>query len=179
MKLNISLLLLALFCVWGSVAHTASVHKWVDDNGVTHYSDQAPNSGVYAAKHIEVSNIYVTSDNQDNYYSVTNQWARMREERLERKKLQLEKAALKQAQTAPVPQVVFLGEQEHQEHRYYSVNPYGHGYRQHNRFNKYTGKKHARHYVNGFGKSYRGSSCRLQRRGNSRFRNSGLTLSIR
>ena len=81
-------------------AHAGSVHKWVDAQGVTHYSDQLPkssaNTNYNAVKQIDVLDSYSSSsrnsDARDDYYSVTNQWARMREERLERKQLQLEKA---------------------------------------------------------------------------------------
>jgi len=95
-----------------------SVHKWVDAQGVTHYSDQLPKSlastNYDAVKQIDVLDSYSNSsrysENQDDYYSISNQWARMKEERLERKQLQLEKAKLKERQKAVAPQIVYVNQ---------------------------------------------------------------------
>jgi len=162
------------------------VHKWADAHGVTHYSDQLPEGASNTVKQIDVSKVYRNSgstDYQENYYSVTNQWARMREERLERQQLQLEKAKQKAAQQPVVPQVVYLNQAEEERFRnvYYPANfgHRGHGYKHHKQNNRYAGKKHDGIYSSRFTSRYSGSSCRLPRNGYSGSRSSGLTLTIR
>ena len=86
--------------------YAGAVYKWVDAQDVTHYPDQLPENISSSGKQIDVSNTYDnigSADYQENYYSVTNQWARVREERIERIQLQLEKAAQKPV----VPRVVY------------------------------------------------------------------------
>jgi len=75
-----------------------------------HYSDQLPENISSSGKQIDVSKTYDntgSADYQEDYYSVTNQWARMREERIERKQFQLEKAKQKAVQKPVIPRVVY------------------------------------------------------------------------
>lgn len=187
----LSLIMLLLAAVTLPV-YAGSVHKWVDDQGVTHYSDQAPdnysdtNSDNNNAEQVEViridfSDAYRTSSYQDNYYSVTNQWARMKEERIERKQLQLEKAKQKVAQQPVDPQVVFVNQaEESQRSIYYPAHSsFGHrGGSYTHKYNRYAGKKYYDRYS--------GANCELPRSSpGSRYRSrslsgsSGLTLTIR
>jgi hypothetical protein len=184
------LVLLLLSAVTLNV-YADSVHKWVDAQGVTHYSDQlpeimpgaSPDKNNNSVKQIDVSNTYSNSGRnsgyQDDYYSVTNQWARMREERLERKQLQLEKVKQKAALQPAVPQVVYVNQAKNDRPRnYYPAYGFGHigyGHRFHKKYNHYAGMNY-------------GSTCRLPnpnfsrgyaRSGNSRSVSSGLTLSVR
>jgi len=184
----ISLLLtsLLLYSVMLNV-YAGSIHKWVDAQGVTHYSDQLPEfsseKNNNSVKQIEVLSAYSNSVKQsdisknyhDDYYSVTNQWARMREERIARKQLQIEKAKSKAAQQPVVPQVVYVNQAEEERSRkYYPVYGFGHrgyGHKIHKKYNNYAGR-------------YNGQTCRLPRSNYSRSyarssRSSGLTLSIR
>ncbi len=178
------LLMLLLFAAAIPV-HADSVHKWVDAQGITHYSDQLPDNYSFtsaAAQHVDVTQItitddYRTQDYQNDYYSVTNQWARMREERIARKQLQLEKAKQKKSLRSDVPQVVYINptEESRSNSFYYPVNrmSLGHrnyGYKQHN-YRHFAGKKHFA--------SRNERSCRLPRRGYSRYAGSGLSLTIR
>ena len=162
-------------------AHAGTVHKWVDAQGVTHYSDHLPENYSNSVKQIDVSNTYSSSDGSDyqqDYYSVTNQWARMREERLERKQLQLEKAKQKAAQQPFVPQVVYINQAEEDRNRNVYYPAYfpkfghrGHAYKHRKKFgNNYSGRFNGR---------YNGTSCRWPRNGYSRSGGSGLTLTIR
>ncbi len=181
----IPLLLVTLFWITLSVVHAGTIHKWVDENGVTHYSDQAPLNNPISTNQIDVSNVYSDSDYKENYYSITNQWARMREERLERKKLQLEKvkqkAALKQAQAALVPHVVYLNQEEERSSRvYYPAYRFGYGHhgfrnKHHKHYSKYSGGKLRWSNAN----RSRTQSCKLPRRSNSRYGSAGLTLTFR
>ena len=109
MNRSIALLPLAILthCVLLS-ADAASVYKWVDANGVTHYSDEAPASSTTRVTLIDVPTTQSVAANvESDYYSIANQWARLHEELIKREKLKLEKARQKAAQS---PQIVYINE---------------------------------------------------------------------
>lgn len=92
-------------------AHAAVVHKWVDDKGVTHYSDQAPEASRTEVTRIDVRENDARKTSLDNdYYSIRNQWQRVHQERLQRDKLKLEQARQKAAAQATKPQVVYISD---------------------------------------------------------------------
>jgi len=185
-----SLFLVALLLLVSAPAFAGSVHKWVDAQGVTHYSDQLPEdfentNKPIAVTQVDVSNDYQSSVDEDDYYSVTNQWARMREERIARKQLQIEKAKQKAVQSPAVPQVVYVNEEQATRNAYYpAYSSFGHrGFRQ-NRFigNRYSDRR--------YGTRYGSANCRVPRlnsrfsssfgaRSGHRYGGSGLTLTIR
>jgi hypothetical protein len=109
MNQSIALLPLVILtnCVLLSV-DAASVYKWVDTNGVTHYSDEAPASSTTQVTLIDIPTTQSVADNvESDYYSIANQWARLHEELIKREKLKLEKARQKAAQS---PQIVYINE---------------------------------------------------------------------
>jgi len=81
----------------GSVDASA-IHKWIDENGMTHYSDEPPNSAISVIR-FEIDPLgYAKSSalqESDRFYSIANQWKRINKERLQRQKLALQQAALK------------------------------------------------------------------------------------
>ncbi len=163
------LIVVMLYALMPLTTYAASVHKWVDENGVTHYSDQAPAQHVAQVDEIEISNVYSQSNAQDDYYSVSNQWARMHAERVARKKLQLEKAKLKQSQSEVTPQVVYLNQdQDSRRQVYYPV--FG------NSFGRIGNKYYRNGFRKSFNKNYAGRNCKLPRNGHFR---AGLSLTIR
>ena len=121
-------------------AYAAVVHKWVDDKGVTHYSDQAPE-----ASRTEVTRIDVReSDSQqadlgNDYYSIKNQWQRVHRERLLRDRLKLEHARQKAALQAARPQVVYISEAD--DKRYVPVF-YGSFHNRHKRSRHHRKYRH-------------------------------------
>ena len=81
-------------------ATAATVHKWVDDKGITHYADSPP-----TALETDVTQVKISSPGTgkatvsrlpENYYSIANQWQRTQQERLQRMQLELQRAALTQ-----------------------------------------------------------------------------------
>ena len=79
-------LLVALTLMFvSSVSYSQQYYKWVDEHGVTHYSEALPNENI---DHVafEFPEQYATVDAEKDYYSIQNQLQRM----LERKKLQRE-----------------------------------------------------------------------------------------
>jgi len=73
-------------------ANAAAIHKWVDDRGVTHYSDAAPSSPVSSATRFEISTGHTAktalSTPSDQYYSIANQCQRLQQERLQQQQIE-------------------------------------------------------------------------------------------
>ncbi|MBT8435054.1 MAG: DUF4124 domain-containing protein [Gammaproteobacteria bacterium] len=89
----------------------ASVHKWVDDKGVTHYSDAAPETPATTVIKIDLGNRKPAKSSVNNdYYSIKNQWQRLHKERLEQEKLKLEKSRQETALRSAEPQIVYINE---------------------------------------------------------------------
>jgi hypothetical protein len=92
-------------------AYAGVVHKWVDEKGITHYSDEAPVSNISEMTQIELpADTQVTAGAQGDYYSIANQWERMHKEGLERAKLKLEKDRLKAAKRKDEPDRIYIRE---------------------------------------------------------------------
>ena len=79
-------------------ANAAAIHKWVDDKGVTHYSDAVPSSPVSSVTQLEISTGNITrtslSTTSDQYYSIANQWQRLQHERLQQQQFELRRSAI-------------------------------------------------------------------------------------
>ena len=101
-----ALLGLALICSALTPAAASAVHKWIDERGVTHYSDEPPDSVETTLIELPEPTIIRTASEDDgladDYYSISNQWQRMNEERLERERLNLERARIRAARQTPV-----------------------------------------------------------------------------
>ena len=82
------------------------IHKWVDDKGVTHYSDEAPQNAETQSTQIDIPETVPTEGKStDNYYSIANQWARLHKESLEREKLRVQAEQAKASKKASVTNV--------------------------------------------------------------------------
>jgi hypothetical protein len=85
-----------------------TVHTWLDAEGIRHYADAPPAESVAQSERIEFADTPPGDDDTAaDYYSISNQWARLRDERdasdaraLERKKLLVEQRKL-QSESAP------------------------------------------------------------------------------
>lgn len=99
----------------------AVVHKWVDADGVTHYSDELPSAAQTAVTRIELpESPPVKGNSSSGEHSIANQWRRMLQERIEREKLALERARLK-AQQEPTTEIVYV--EQPRESWYYLSYP--------------------------------------------------------
>lgn len=102
-----ALLSLALVCAIVTPASATAVHKWVDADGVTHYSDKPPESvDTTLIELSEPAAVKTASEDggpADDYYSISNQWQRMNQERIERERLNLERERIRAAQQTPAP----------------------------------------------------------------------------
>ena len=129
---RVTLVLLALSGLSGVQA--AAIHKWVDADGVTHYSDEPPpdtqNPVTRLSIETGISTVLRTeADTTDHYYSIANQWRRMQRESLQRQQRELQRAALKRQQRPAAP----TGEyRESRETRYVKAYPLKR-YRKHRR----------------------------------------------
>ena len=121
-------------------AQAATIHKWVDERGVTHYSDRVPANPGTSVTLLDIStrddNRTALTANPDHYYSIANQWQRVNQERLQRQQLELQRAALAaERRAAPQPIV----DESESRTRYVVAYPY--------RYNRY----HRRHRHHGKG----------------------------
>jgi hypothetical protein len=187
-------LVLITFLFWLTTfnAQADIVHKWVDAEGVTHYSDQLPEEeATKTTRQIIVSNVYSNSGGaayRENYYSISNQWARMREERIERKQMQLDKRKQKASQHPP-PQIVYLNQaQEPPKSVYYPAYPvhpvhlgrYGFRHRlRNNSVHYYPVRNRSDQHVLRSINSYRGSTFKVPRNSYSKRGGLGLSLTFR
>ncbi len=90
-----------LLCSIFNPAEATTIHSWVDDDGVTHFSDAPPVGEIDGATTVEIDDNYPPQrDAQAEYYSIANQWNRMREEREAKNKLSLEKARIQAEKSA-------------------------------------------------------------------------------
>ena len=102
-----ALLSLALACGIVTPASAAAVHKWIDADGVTHYSDQPPDSVDTTLIELPEPTALKTAGEDgglaDDYYSIPNQWQRMNQERIERERLNLERERARAARQTAAP----------------------------------------------------------------------------
>ncbi len=90
--------LVALGVLAAAPLHAGEVYSWVDDKGVTHYSDTrpagtAPDEG--GVETIAVLDEFSEADPSGDYYSIVNQWQRIQEERAEERRHALERERLR------------------------------------------------------------------------------------
>ena len=158
-------------------AFASGIHKWVDEQGVTHYSDKAPESDIRQVSVIEIPAYYSTVSNiEEDYYSITNQWMRVHQERLELEKIKLEKAKQKAAQRPSPPQVVYVNESNENRYRvahpFFIHNKFKNKRRKHRFFNDYGDKTFPRN------RNFCPNDFQVRRGHSSRSSRSGLTLKI-
>ena len=94
---------------WGW-AQAASIHKWIDDKGVTHYSDQLPDTETIQVTQLQIDTGSRSAEKSvsrpENYYSIANQWQRMNREGIQRRQLELQRAAvsaISESRSTPAP----------------------------------------------------------------------------
>jgi len=95
-RLLIKVILLCNICL---PAAATTVLRWVDADGVTHFSDTPPVDNAEVVTELEFRDSLPTVA-EDDYYSIANQWNRMREEREAKTKLALEKAKIRLSESA-------------------------------------------------------------------------------
>ncbi len=131
----------------------AVAHKWIDEKGVTHYSDAAPETPATTVTKIDLRDRKpAKSSIKNDYYSIKNQWQRLHKERLEQEKLKLERTRQEAALQTVEPQVVYVIEpQEKQTENVYHGwfhRRHGHG-RMHKKNNYRRGHRNKWYYRGG------------------------------
>jgi hypothetical protein len=123
-------------------ASAGVVHKWIDSDGITHYSDEIPLSVQTPVTQIELPDSTTATGNKiSGEYSIANQWRRLHQYRIEREKLVLEKARQNAAQQQ-TREVVYV--EQPRETRYLVTYPRSR-YRQHGYYRSHH--KYGRHYT--------------------------------
>jgi len=94
---------LLLAAAWPLAAGAVTIHTWVDEAGVRHYADAPPAASSEDSQAFEIET-GPAADAEADYYSIANQWERLRAEReadeaqrLERERLRRERALAAQA----------------------------------------------------------------------------------
>ena len=88
--------ILVLLCSISALSIAGTVHRWTDGDGITHFSDTIPSSAALEISTLELDDDFPpVSDRVSNYYSITNQWERMKKERDTRNELSLEKERIR------------------------------------------------------------------------------------
>ena len=97
-------------------ANAAEIHKWVDDKGLTHYSDAVPLTPATSVTRLEINTGNITrnakSTTSENYYSIANQWQRLQQERLQQQQFELQKAST-QVDRSATPERVVVSDESH------------------------------------------------------------------
>lgn len=98
-------MLVALVCMCGNVAAQTEVYHWVDENGVSHFTQSAPSGEVSGVRKMTVEDTTPTDyDPEEDRYGVAQQQERMaalREDMKERREAELKRqrdAAARQPQ---------------------------------------------------------------------------------
>ena len=89
-------------------AGAATVHTWVDEDGVRHFSDAPPGEAATPSELIEIRHTAPAQRAEDDPNSIVNQWARAREERLERERLNLERREARRAAAQTAAEIAAL-----------------------------------------------------------------------
>ena len=100
-------LFVLLLCGICMPAYATTVHKWIDADGVTHFSDAPPAGSTIEVNTLELNdNFPPVAKLEADYYSIANQWKRMRDEREAKTKLRLERARIRAEESAALAHVV-------------------------------------------------------------------------
>ena len=92
---------LSLALAWRGAA-AVTVHTWVDDQGVTHFAD-APPGGDQPSREVQVDDGANAVNAESDYYSIVNQWQRMRSEREAQDAVELERERIDATRPTPAP----------------------------------------------------------------------------
>ena len=112
------LLLVTGFVLAPLLVYGVTVHTWMDGDGVRHFSDAPPTDTAADTAQFEIAEMSANAREGDDYYSISNQWKRIREERLARETLRVERA---RARAEAAPTVVY----EYAEPRRHARYPFG------------------------------------------------------
>lgn len=140
MRLNSSVVLLAVLTVGIFEVQAKQLYKWVDADGQTHYGETLPGENV---DHVafEFTDNYQAPDTQDDYYSVQNQLKRLQERRAQAR---AEKQQAIKAEKQREPEIVYVQSKE-PERRYY-VPAYYPNYKAHHYNNNYYQPRYPKRY---------------------------------
>lgn len=139
MKLNVNVVMLIVLSMVAINAQAQQLYKWVDAQGVTHYSESLPNPTI---DHVafEFTEDYQVPNAKDDYYSIQNQLKRLQDRRAERR-AEKQQAAKEKESMRQSPEIIYVLSSE-PERRYfaptYYPNYYTHGY------NKHYAKRHSK-----------------------------------
>ncbi len=90
--------------VWATASMAVTVHTWVDADGVRHFADAPPADGAPdSVSEITLDGGDALAPSDADYYSISNQWERLRAEREAQNTLDLERRRIDAEQADPAP----------------------------------------------------------------------------
>ena len=123
----LNILSISTLLVVSAQAYAVTVHTWKDAAGVTHFSDEPGPQGVSSAQ-LELEEITKPAANADeDFYSIANQWKRLKAERDVAKSQRLEKQKLKLQERSHLAALERQAEDPNLQPQTYPV--YGPGFR--------------------------------------------------
>ena len=93
--------------LWATSSVAVTVHTWLDADGVRHFAD-APPAGAApdSAREITLDGGDALAPGDADYYSISNQWQRLRAEREAQNAMDLERRRIDAEQAEPAPPTV-------------------------------------------------------------------------
>lgn len=140
MKLNKLAVLIIVLSMLAVESQAQQLYKWVDAEGVTHYSETLPSQDIDHAT-LEFTEDYQVADSQGDYYSIQNQLKRLQERRAQQR-AEKQQAVKQKLAKQPTPEVVYVQSNE-PGHRYY-LPAYHPRYNLH-RYNKHDTRHYSKH----------------------------------
>jgi len=96
--------IMAGMLLWATVSAAVTVHTWVDAEGVRHFADAPPvGDATTEASEITLDVGASLAPGDADYYSISNQWQRLRAEREAQHAVELERRRLDDASSEPPP----------------------------------------------------------------------------
>ena len=96
-----------LLLLWATASAAVTVHTWVDADGVRHFADAPPAGAAHdSASEITLDGGAAQAPGDSDYYSITNQWQRLRAEREAQSAMDLERRRIDAEQADPAPLAV-------------------------------------------------------------------------
>lgn len=101
---NLQAALVVVLLLGAGASLAVTVHTWVDADGVRHFADAPPSDrGAAASSEITIDGGAATVAEDVDYYSITNQWQRLRQERDAQTAAELERQRIEAAQGESPP----------------------------------------------------------------------------
>jgi hypothetical protein len=116
MKIKLTMVFIGCLSVLAQQVQAKQFYKWVDDKGVTHYSEALPDQDIDHVA-LELSEDYSVSNSQDDYYSIQNQLKRLQQRRSQQLVEKQQAAQVREAKQQ-ASEIIYVQVEEPERHYY-------------------------------------------------------------